>query len=109
MPALIMQNITSLVFSQNQSSKQLERYFKALLKPFKNVHLVPSFTDQTGRGGLRGAIEIDINERWRALIQKNFSLSEDTRFELEYMVSDDISVRGFRDERRDIGSEVEMN
>ena len=76
--------------------------------PLKHVHLVPSFSDQTGRAGLRGAIEIDIGERWHALIQKNFSLSEDIRFEAEYAVSDELTVRGFRDEHRDIGAEVEF-
>ena len=70
--------------------------------------MVPSFSDQTGRGGLRGAIEIDVNDRWRALIQKNFSLTEDTRLEVEYLVSDEISVRGVANERRDVGAEVEM-
>jgi hypothetical protein len=69
---------------------------------------VPSFIDQSGRGGLRGAIEIDISDRWRAVIQKNFSLTEDTRFELEYLLSDDISVRATRDIRRDLIGEVEM-
>ena len=106
MPALIVQNLKGLLFSANQSSA-LHKYFKPLLKQF-NINLVPSFTDQSGRGGLRGAIEIDVNDRWRALIQKNFSLSEDTRFELEYLLSDDISLRGIRDERRDLGGEVEV-
>ncbi len=106
MPALIVQNLKGLLFSDNQSSV-LHKYFKPFLKQF-NINLVPSFTDKSGRGGLRGAIEIDVNDRWRALIQKNFSLSEDTRFELEYLLSDDISLRGIRDERRDLGGEVEV-
>jgi hypothetical protein len=107
MPALIMNNLGHLIFARDHENR-VERYFRNLLIPLKHIHLVPSFTDQTGRGGLRGAIEIDVNDRWRALIQKNFSLSEDTRFELEYLVSDDISIRGIRDERRDLGGEVEM-
>lgn len=107
MPALIMQNIKSMLFGYDQSS-QMSKYFGKLFKPFKSIHLVPSFIDQSGRGGLRGAIEIDISERCRALIQKNFSLTEDTRFELEYLVTDDISVRATRDIRRDLIGEVEM-
>jgi len=108
MPALIMNNLTTLLFGDTQSRDSLDSFFKRLFKPFDNVHLVPSFTDQTGRGGLRGAIEIDVTDRWHALIQKNFSLSEDTRLELEYLLSDDVTVRGIRNERRDIGGEVEM-
>lgn len=106
MPALIMQNLKNLMFSVEQK-ELFDVYFKPFAKSL-NVHLIPSFTDQTGRGGLRGGIEIDVNDRCRALIMKNFSLTEDTRFEVEYVVTDDITVRGIRDERRDVGTEVEM-
>jgi translocation and assembly module TamB len=108
MPALIMQNLQTIMFGYDQSSRSIDKIFTSLLKPFNRIHVVPSFSDKTGRGGLRGAIEIDVNDRWRALIQKNFSLTEDTRIEVEYLVSDDISVRAVANERRDVGAEVEM-
>jgi hypothetical protein len=107
-PALVMENLKTVLFESEHSPLKLTGSFKQLLAPLKKIHLVPRFTDQTGRGGLRGAIEIEVNDRVRALIQKNFSLTEDTRFELEYLLSDDISVRGIRDERRDVNAEVEM-
>ena len=108
MPALVMNNITSLLFGENHTSHTLTNKFASLLEPFKRIRLVPSFTDQTGRGGLRGAIEVDVSDRVHAVIQKNFSLTEDTYFELGYLLSDDINVRLLRDERRDMGAEVEM-
>jgi len=107
-PALIMQQVKDSLFGSGESKVGKKNYFGKFLKPFRNVHIVPSFTDQTGRGGLRGAIEVDINDRWRAFVQKNFSLSEDTRFEIEYLLSDDVSIRGFRRENGDIGGDVEM-
>jgi len=107
MPALIMQNLKGVIFGAD-ADEDGKDYLTRLFKPFKHVYIVPSFTDQTGRGGLRGSVEIEISERWRALIQKNFSLSEDTRFEIECLLTDDISFRGFRDESGDIGAELEM-
>ncbi len=106
-PALVMQNIKPLIFG-SQQTKFLGKYFNLFLKPLQYIHFVPSFADQTGRGGLRGTLEIDLNDRWRAMIQNNFNLSEDTRFEVEYMLSDDISLKGGHDEHRDITGEVEM-
>ena len=106
-PALVLHNVKNLIFGEHSSSV-FHKYFSKALKPLKYVHFVPSFTDQTGRGGLRGTIEVDINDRWRAVIQRNFNLFEDTRFELEYIVSDDISLKGIRDEHRDVSGEVEM-
>jgi len=105
-PALLMQNLKHALFGINEPTV-FDKYMSKIAKPL-NIHLVPSFTDQTGRGGLRGALEIDVNDRWRALIQKNFSLTEDTRFELDYLLSDDITIRAIRDERRDVGGEVEV-
>ena len=108
MPALsIMQNVQQVIFGTNQSLLVRE-YFKPLLGPFSSISLIPRFSDQSGRGGLRGALEIEVNDRMRVLIQKNFSLTEDTKFELEYLFSDDITLRAIRDERRDIGGEVEL-
>jgi Uncharacterized protein conserved in bacteria len=108
-PAIIMQSVKDSLFGSGES-KFLgnHNYLGKILKPFKNVRLVPSFVDQTGRGGLRGTLEVDLGERARASVQKNFSLSEDTRFDLEYSLSDDVTVRGVRRENGDIGGEVEM-
>ena len=108
MPALIMQNLQTVMFGYDQSARAVDKVFASLLQPFNHIHVLPSFSDKTGRGGLRGAIEIDVNDRWRALIQKNFNLTEDMRIEVEYLVSDDISVRAVANERRDVGAEVEM-
>lgn len=74
----------------------------------KRIHILPSFADQSGRGGFRGTVEIDISDRLRASLQKNFSLSEDTRIEVEYDITDDIVIKAIKDERSDIGAEVEM-
>lgn len=106
MPAFIAHNIKQLIFGGHQSGL-LDKYFKPIMRPL-SINLVPSFSDHTGRGGLRAALEITVNDRWRALIQKNFSLTEDTRVELEYLFSDDVSVRAIRDERRDMGAEIEV-
>ncbi len=108
MPTLIMNNMQHILFGPEQSTSKLETYFKSLLAPLKNIRIVPSFTDQSGRGGLRGAIEIDVNDQLHGLIQKNFSQLEDTKFEVEYLLSDDLTVRGIKDEHNDLGGEVEM-
>ncbi len=105
-PALLMKNVTNYILSSHKSNF-FDRYIKPWMKQV-NVHLKPNFGDQAGRGGLRGTLEITLNERWRALIEKNFTLTEDTHFELEYILSDDITFRMIRDERRDVGGEVEM-
>jgi len=108
MPALsIVQNVQQIIFGTNQSFL-VQEYFKPFFGPFSSISLIPRFSDQSGRGGLRGALEIEINEQMQVLIQKNFSLTEDTKFELEYFFSDDITLRAIRDERRDIGGEVEL-
>jgi hypothetical protein len=72
-----------------------------------DVRIVPRFSDQTSRGGLRAALAIDVNEQLSALIQQNFSLSEDVLIEVAYKPTDELTIRGMRDERGDFGGEVE--
>lgn len=108
MPSSISNSVENLLFGPAESSSKWQKYLKNLFKPLKNVRIVPGLSDQSGRGGLRGALAIEVNDRWRAMIQQNFSLTEDTRFEIEYALSDDTSVRVFQDERSDLGGEMEM-
>jgi hypothetical protein len=108
MPSMIMQNMQNIIFAADQSEFSPASYFKRFLSPFANFRIVPSFADQTGRGGLRWALELDLNDNLRASIQKNFSQLEDTKFEVEYAITDDILVRGIKDEHNDLGGEVEL-
>lgn len=107
-PTLIMQNLKNVIFGNKQIQAKIEKYYKAILKPFKHIRLAPTFVDETGRGGFRGAIEIDVSDRLHALIQKNFSMPEDTKFEVDYQITDDVSLRAIKDERGDLGGELEM-
>lgn len=107
MPTTIMENIENLLFGPAATSSKMQKYLKNLFRPFKNIRIVPSFSDQTGRGGLRGSVAIEVNDRLRGVIEQNFSLTEDTRFEVDYALSDDTSIRAIKDERGDIGAELE--
>jgi hypothetical protein len=107
-PTLIMQNLKSIIFDSTQVQEKLEKYYQTILKPFKHIRFAPTFIDETGRGGFRGGIEIDVSDRLHALIQKNFSMPEDTKFEVDYQITDDISIRAIKDERGDLGGEIEM-
>ncbi|MGC2310432.1 MAG: translocation/assembly module TamB domain-containing protein [Candidatus Babeliaceae bacterium] len=108
MPQALTDYMEKLLFGPASTSQKTLRKLKHLFKPLKNVRLVPNFTDKTGRGGVRGALAIEVNDRLRGLIQQNFSLSEDTRLEVEYALSDDMTIRAIKDERGDTGGELEM-
>ncbi len=102
-PTLIMRTMENIIFGSSYRSRT-----DTWLEPLKRIKFVPWFTDQTGRGGFRGALEIEVSKRLRAIIEKNFSLTEDVAFEVEYLLTDDVSVRASYDERGDVGAEVEM-
>lgn len=107
MPSLIMNNVQSLIFGSSSESP-VNSYLGNMFKPLRAVRIVPSFVEETGRGGLRGAVEIEVNDQLNAVIEKNFSLSEDTKFTIDYSLSDEVSVRGIKDERGDLGGEMEL-
>jgi hypothetical protein len=102
-PTFVARNIETLLFG-SAHSKVSDSWFD----PFRHIRIIPSFADQTGTGGFKGAVEIDVTDQLHAKLQKNFSLAEDTRIEIEWLASDDIAIKGIKDERSDLGAEVEM-
>lgn len=108
MPSLVMPELKKIIFGSEQPQWHINHYFRELIAPLKNIRIVPAFSDQTARGGFRGSIIVDVNDQLHGVIQKNFSLPEDTRFEVEYMVTDDVTLRAIKDERGDLGGECEV-
>ena len=107
-PALIMRNIEAIILGNVGRLAPPDGLFDSWLKPLEHITFVPRFTDQTGRGGLKAALEIEVSSRLHATIEKNFSLSEDTAFEMEYAFSDDVGLKITKGERGDMGAEVAM-
>ena len=108
MPQAVMGSVRDLIFGSTTTSSTLLNSLQRIVKPFKNIRLVPGFSDNTGRGGVRGSLMIEVDDRLRGMIQQNFSLPEDVKIEVEYALSDDTTIRALRDERGDTGAELEM-
>lgn len=107
-PALIVENVKNIILGSTRTHLKIEKYLKAILKPFKHIRIVPSFSDEAGSRGLKGEIEVEVGDKLRANIQKNFSSPENARFEIDYDCTDQITLRGIKDERGDLGGEIEM-
>ncbi len=108
MPTLIAQNLKNIILGSAQAHTNMKKYFDTFLKPFKYVRFVPTFTDETGRAGFKGAVEVDVNDKLRGSIEKNFSQKEDYKVEIDYDLTDDVSFKTIKDERGDLGAELEM-
>lgn len=108
MPAMFMQKLHEIVFGPALSQSKLDVMFNRLLQSFKNVRIYPQFTNQTGRGGVRGVVEVDATDRLHGRIDSNLMQLEDTIFEADYTVTDDVTVRAIKDGPSTYGAEVEM-
>ena len=104
---MVMMQLESLLFGTGEHSSKAQQFFTTLLKPLKNVRFVPTWSAQDGKG-LQGAIEVDITDRLRAKAQNNLKLSEETKVEVEYSLSDDMTVKAIRDDTGSLGGELEM-
>jgi hypothetical protein len=107
-PAMLMQNVYGLIFGPAEKSKGIQKYFRTILDKLHYIRVVPSVGDQKGKGGLRAAVEVELTDRLRGSIEKNFSSAEDSKIEVEYDLSDEVSVRGVKDQKGDLGAEIEM-
>ena len=107
-PTMIMQNLNNLITGRKKTLTNTMNFFKTITKPLKYIQIAPNFTDQSGRGGIKGSLSIDLNKRLHAHIQKNLSTQEDLSFQIEYFITDDLNIKAVRDQRGDIGAEIEL-
>ncbi len=105
MPRLLMEQMEDMLFGSEGSLSRVQQIIKSILSPLKNVRLVPKDDTQEE---LQAVLEVDINERLRAKAQNNLQFTDETQVELEYVVSDDVSVKAVRDQAGTLGGEVEM-
>lgn len=105
MPRMVMQQIENLLFGSEDSLSKAQQVLRTILTPFKSVRLVKK---EDTEDELQAVVEVDINDRLRAKAQNNLQLSDETQLELEYAVSDDVTVKAVRDKSGSLGGEVEM-
>jgi len=108
MPDFVRKQLNDIIFGPAVSEPKLQHRFNALFEPLKYVRFYPQLDNQQGRGGMRGIIEINATDRLRGKIDSNFFQLEDTKFEVDYDVSDAVTARLVRDGPATYGGEVEM-
>lgn len=104
-PRVLMEQIEDVIFGSEEKLSAAQQFLKSILTPLKNVRIEPKGSDKEE---LQAVVEVDINDRLRAKAQNNVTFSDDTHLELEYVVSDDVTVKAVRDQEGSIGGEVEM-
>ena len=108
LPAFLMQKLQEIIFGPAMSMTKLQSVFDRLLKSLRYFRFLPQFTNHTGRGGLRGTFEIDASERLHGKIDTNFMQIEDTKFDIDYALTDDVTLRAQKDGPSTYGGEIEL-
>lgn len=106
--ALLTQKLKDLVFGPALSKIKMQSKFERLLQSLKYFRFLPQFTNQAGRGGIRGVFEVDASDHLHGKVDTNFMQLEDTTFDVDYDVTDDVTLRGQKDGPSTYGGEVEF-
>lgn len=107
-PALLTQKLRDIIFGPALSKTKLKLMFDRILNSLKYFRFLPQFTSQSGRGGLRGIFEIDASDHLHGKIDVNFMQLEDTKFDIDFDVTDDVTLRAQKDGPSTYGGEVEF-
>lgn len=107
-PAFLAQRLKDIIFGPALSNITLKSIFDRLLQYLKYVRFIPQFTNQTGRGGVRGIFEIDATEHLQGKIDTNFAHLEDTKFDIDYAATDDVTLQLQKDGPSTYGGQVEF-
>jgi hypothetical protein len=103
LPFNISQTIESLLFGTPESSSKAQRSLGGFLDSIKNIRVIPRL------GGKHGSLLFELSDNLRATIQKDLSNTEESRIEVEYGIGDDLVIRAVKDERGEVGAEVEKS
>lgn len=93
-PALIVDRVKNLIIGGGWSA-------------LRSLSIAPRFTDDK-RYDLCGAVAIDVGEHVQAHIQKGLNFKDDTTFELDYRVIDNVNIKVFKANQGDFGGRVEL-
>ncbi len=107
-PAFLTQRLKDIIFGPALSNIKLQSVFDRLLQSLKYVRFIPQFTNQTARGGVRGIFEVDATEHLQGKIDTNFAHLEDTKFDIDYSATDDVTFRLQKDGPSTYGGQVEF-
>ena len=107
-PALLTRKFKDIIFGPALSRSTLKTKFDWLFNSLNNFRFLPQFTSQTGRGGMRGVFEVDVSDNLHGRIDTNLMHLEDTKFDVDFTVTDDITFRVQKDGPSTYGGEVEF-
>jgi len=107
-PALLMQKFKDIVVGSDHSKSALQSRFNLLRDSLKYFRFLPQITSQTGRGGMRGVFEIDASDHLHGKVDTNFMHLEDTKFDVDFALTDDITFRVQKDGPSTYGGEIEL-
>ncbi len=100
---LLQKNLSSII-ANNES----DNFLKKILNPFRYIQITPNFINNSGKSGFNGCLDVDLSDQLHAKIQKDFNLKDDLSVQLDYFLTDDINLRLLKDQRDEIGAEVEV-
>jgi hypothetical protein len=107
LPTMLLQNLDLVLFENKKKSKNAALFDK-ITKTFKYVQITPNLTDQPGRSKLKGSISVNLTDQLHARINKDLDLQKDFSAQLEYLLADDINLKVIRNQRGELGSEIEL-
>jgi hypothetical protein len=105
-PQTLVKSLSSMVLGSREESSKTYEFVQHMLKPFQHVRVIPRLSNKSARGGIKGALSVEIDDRLRATVEKNFDLSEEAAIDIEYDLSDDTILKCARDERGEYGIEI---
>lgn len=107
-PALLVDNLKQFILGSLEQSNTAQQKLSALLKPLKHIKIMPQLQDNAGKQSLLGGIDIELSDRLHASVQKDLTSQSSASIDVDYEVLDDVSVHAIKDERGDLGAELEM-
>lgn len=107
LPGILIRGIEDTLTQNNKTLSKFGRAIRAVTRPSKALNIAPCLIDSKIEN-IGAAISLDIGPRLTASLKKGVNLKDHLSLQMEYLLSDNLSLKVGRGSQGDVEGELEL-
>jgi hypothetical protein len=107
LPGILIRSMEDSLFENNKTLSKFSRALKAVTRPTTTVHIAPCLIDSKIEN-IGAAVSLNLSPKLTASAKKGVQLTDHLSLQMEYLLSDNLSVKVGRGSQGDVEGELEL-
>lgn len=104
---MIIKNVDHIMPIKHKDNKY-NSFIDNMSKTLKHIAISPYKTVDNEQTKLQGSVSIQLSEQLKAQIKKDIDFEKNFSAQIEYFLSDDVTLKVLKNQQGELGSEIEM-